>query len=60
MSRTPRSGFTMVELLIVLVIMTVTLGMLSKLIASTARIVPIHRETSTAVDAARDLIETPP
>ena len=54
---TRRSGFTLVELLIVLVIMTITLGLLSRLLASTASIGPIHRETSRAVEAARDVIE---
>ena len=52
-----RSGFTMLEVSIVCVIMAVALVMLSGTIASTAQVVPQSAERFRAAEAAADIIE---
>ncbi|MHC4261244.1 MAG: type II secretion system protein [Planctomycetota bacterium] len=53
-----RAGFTLVELTIVMVIMTVAVGMLSSTITSSSRIGPLMREEALAAEAARFQLES--
>lgn len=52
-----RAGFTLLELMIVLIVLTVCMGMFSSTIVSTSRQNRLKRETATAAEAARRMLE---
>ncbi|HKX46829.1 MAG TPA: type II secretion system protein [Planctomycetota bacterium] len=56
--RARRAGFTLVELMVVLVILSLAVGMLSGTMASTTRLAPVQREEALASEAARFQLET--
>lgn len=51
------AGFSMVELMLVLTILTVAVGMLAGTLGSVMRLGPSVRETALAVEAARSAVE---
>jgi hypothetical protein len=48
----------MVELLIVLVVLTISVGMLTSTVTSTSHVAPLQRENALASEAARTVFET--
>ena len=50
-------GFTLVEIMIVLIVLTICMGMFSSTIVSTARQNRLKRETAMAAEAARRMLE---
>ena len=56
-ARARNAGFTLVELMIVLIVLTICMGMFSSTIVSTARQNRLKRETATAAEAARRMLE---
>jgi prepilin-type N-terminal cleavage/methylation domain-containing protein len=56
-ARPGSSGFTLLELMIVLIVLTICMGMFSSTIVSTARQSRLKRETSTAAEAGRRMLE---
>ena len=57
-ARARNAGFTLVELMVVLVILSLAVGMLSGTMASTTRMAPMQREDALASEAARFQLET--
>ena len=53
----PRAGFTLVELLVVMVILAVTLGEVTRSLLNVSHLEPVQRETAAALDAARATLE---
>ena len=53
-----RSGFSLIEVTVVMVIMTVAVGLLSSTMTSTSRVGPMLREESLAAEAARFQFES--
>lgn len=53
-----RAGFSLIEISVVMVIMTVAVGLLSSTMTSTARVGPMLREEALAAEAARFQFET--
>jgi prepilin-type N-terminal cleavage/methylation domain-containing protein len=53
-----RSGFSLVELTVVMVILTVAMAMFSSTVVSTARQGKVKRETAIAAEGARRMFET--
>ena len=51
------SGFTLVELLVVTVILAVAMNLLTTALVSSNRLAPMNRETGQAMNAVRDKIE---
>lgn len=56
--RARRNGFTLIELTIVLVVMSVAVGLLSSTVTQTARVGPMLQEEALASEAARSQFET--
>lgn len=52
------SGLSLVELLIVLVVLTISVGMLTSTVTSTSHVAPLQRENALASEAARTVFET--
>lgn len=52
-----RAGFSLVEAVLVMAIMTVATAMYAQIVGSSARLAPIAAETTLACDAARDALE---
>lgn len=50
-------GFTLIEILVVLTILTVAVGFMARTIGAVGRLAPANRETARAVDAARAAAE---
>ncbi len=50
-------GFTLVEIVVVLAILTVGLGFMVQTISAVNRLAPVNRESARAVDAARAMVE---
>jgi prepilin-type N-terminal cleavage/methylation domain-containing protein len=61
MSRHPHSrraaGFTLVEVLVVVAIVTVGLGLMTNTLVAVGELGPVSRETSVAMDSARSVVE---
>ena len=55
--RATRAGFTLIEVLVVLAILTVAVGYMARTVGSVGRLGPVSRETGRAVDAARAIVE---
>jgi len=55
--RSRRAGFTLIEVLVVLAILTVAVGYMARTVGSVGRLGPVSRETGRAVDAARATVE---
>lgn len=56
-TRSRRAGFSLVEAVLVMAIMTVATAMYAQIVGSSARLAPMAAETSIASDAARDALE---
>jgi prepilin-type N-terminal cleavage/methylation domain-containing protein len=56
-SRRTTSGFTMVELLVVVVVLAIALTMMSGTMQSASRLGPLQRERARAAEAAREMLE---
>jgi prepilin-type N-terminal cleavage/methylation domain-containing protein len=50
-------GFTLIEILVVLAILTVSVGFMSGTVGTVGRLGPVNRETARALDAARGTVE---
>ena len=55
--RSKTAGFTLIEVLVVLAILTVAVGYMARTVGSVGRLGPVSRETGRAVDAARATVE---
>jgi prepilin-type N-terminal cleavage/methylation domain-containing protein len=53
-----RSGLTLLELMMVLVVLTVAVSMLASSMGSAAKLAPVQRENALAAEAARRTFET--
>jgi prepilin-type N-terminal cleavage/methylation domain-containing protein len=53
----PRAGFTLVEVLVVVAIVTVGLGLMTNTLVAVGELGPVSRETSIAMDSARSMVE---
>lgn len=56
-SRGPRAGFSLVEVMLVMVVLTVAVSMLSGLVATTASMGPLQLQNALASEAARAQLE---
>lgn len=52
-----RSGFSLVELLVVMVILAITLGEVTRSLINVAHLEPVQRESALALNAARSKLE---
>lgn len=55
--RACRGGFTLVEVLVVVAIVTVAMGLMTNTIVTVGKLAPVNRETARAMDAARSVAE---
>ena len=53
----PRTGFTLVEILVVLAVLTVAVGFMARTVGTVGKLGPANRETARALDAARATVE---
>ena len=52
-----RRGFTLIEVTVVITVLTVAMGMLSKTIYSMSKLGPVNGETARAIQEARSILE---
>jgi prepilin-type N-terminal cleavage/methylation domain-containing protein len=58
MSRRPRSGFTLVELMLVMTILAVALVAMGDTVLTVNRLGPVNEEGARALEAGRGMVET--
>jgi prepilin-type N-terminal cleavage/methylation domain-containing protein len=56
--RRARSGLTLFELMMVLVVLTIAVSMLASTMGSASKLAPVQRENALAAEAARRVLET--